>query len=499
MRMKTAIRALLLEDNHDDAELLVVELTLNGFQVEWERVETESAFVEKLSPDLDIILADYTLPQFNAQSALQRLQDKGYDIPFIVVTGTITEETAVAIMRQGAADYLLKDRLPRLGEAVRHALKQRQIRFEKQLAERELRVMDWAIHSSINAVAISNLDGQITFVNQAFLDLWGYKSPEKIFNESLLLLWEKEDEAQLVQRMLQKRQNLQSEMFARKQNGTPMTLQFSTSTVMDEYRQPICIMAMFIDITESKKAANAQREAEILRIQLEKEKELRDLKSRFMSMVIHDFRNPLAVMQLQLDALIRYADRLDDAKKEERINLALTQIQHINNLMDDVLAISRLESNDARFTPEKHDLVPFCKWTVQEFRESVGTNHAIRSEINLESLIISFDQQLMRRAITNLLSNAVKYSPDRTSVHLTLTTNNQDVTIGVTDEGIGIPEDDQKRLFDAFHRAGNVGTIEGTGLGLAIVKQVVELHGGTVSFSSELNKGTTFTIKLPCS
>jgi signal transduction histidine kinase len=73
------------------------------------------------------------------------------------------------------------------------------------------------------------------------------------------------------------------------------------------------------------------------------------------------------------------------------------------------------------------------------------------------------------------------------------------VTIGVTDEGIGIPEDDQKRLFDAFHRAGNVGTIEGTGLGLAIVKQVVELHGGTVSFSSELNKGTTFTIKLPCS
>jgi DNA-binding NtrC family response regulator len=134
--MKTTIRVLLLEDNHDDAELLVVELTLSGFEVEWDRVETEAAFIENLSPDLDIILADYTLPQFNAQGALERLQQKGYDIPFIVVTGTITEETAVAVMRQGAADYLLKDRLSRLGEAVRHALAQRQIRFEKLLAER---------------------------------------------------------------------------------------------------------------------------------------------------------------------------------------------------------------------------------------------------------------------------------------------------------------------------------------------------------------------------
>jgi PAS domain S-box-containing protein len=496
--MKTAIQVLLLEDNQDDAELLVMEMTFSGFEVSWERVETEAAFVEKLTPELDIILADYTLPQFNALTALQHLQDKGYDIPFVVVTGTISEETAVSVMKQGAADYLLKDRLSRLGEAVRHALNQRQLRLEKQLAERELRVMDWAIHSSINAVAMADLQGHITFVNQAFLDLWGYESRQQLENHSLLMLWEKEDEAQQVKDALLQRQNLQSEMFARKCDKSAMTLQFSTTTVIDENRQPICMMAMFIDITASKRAAEAQREAEILRIQLEKEKELRDLKSRFMSMVIHDFRNPLSVMQLQLDALLRYATLLTDAKKEERINLTLNQIQHLNNLMDDVLAISRLESHDARFNPSVYDLVAFCKQTVQEFRESVGTNHTVRYEIKLETLDVPFDRQLMRRALTNLLSNAVKYSPDGSTVHLTLTCANDMITIGVTDEGIGIPEDDQKRLFDAFHRAGNVGTIEGTGLGLPIVKQVVELHGGTVSFSSALNKGTTFTIKLPC-
>ena len=120
--MKTAIQVLLLEDNQDDAELLAMEMTFSGFEVSWERVETEAAFVEKLTPELDIILADYTLPQFNALTALQHLQDKGYDIPFVVVTGTISEETAVSVMKQGAADYLLKDRLSRLGEAERHAL-----------------------------------------------------------------------------------------------------------------------------------------------------------------------------------------------------------------------------------------------------------------------------------------------------------------------------------------------------------------------------------------
>ena len=480
--MKTEINVLVLEDVQDDAELLVIELSLNGFDVKWERVETESDFCSRLTPNLDIILADYSLPQFDAPSALICLQNEGYDIPFIVVTGEIEEEKVVEVMRNGASDYLLKDRLQRLGEAVRHALKQRQLRREKEDAERELRVMDWAIHSSINAVAMADLEGHITFVNQAFLDLWAYSSTTQIIGQSILTLWDKPEEAQLITNILEEPINIQGEMLARKTDGSTMTLQFSTSTVMDENRKPIRLMAMFIDITASKRAATAQREAEILRLQLEKEKELRDFKSRFMSMVIHDFRNPLAVMQLQLDALIRYADRMDEAKREVRINLALNQIQHLNNLMDDVLAISKMETNDARFTPEKHDVVAFCQTVLDEFLDTIGASHTFRSDIKTGKIIIPIDRQLMRRAITNLLSNAVKYSADGSTVHFTLTKSTGYITIGVTDEGIGIPEDDQKHLFDAFHRAGNVGKVEGTGLGLAIVKHIVELHSGTITF-----------------
>jgi PAS domain S-box-containing protein len=402
-------------------------------------------------------------------------------------------------MKQGASDYLLKDRLSRLGEAVRHALHERQLRYEKRQAERNLHIMDWAIQSSINAMAIADLDGRITFVNEAFLDLWGYDDHEQVYRASLLLLWEDPDEAQVVKLHLKNRRNLMSEMAARRQDGSAMILQFSTSTVLDENRQPICIMAIFNDITEQKKAAEAQREAEILRIQLEKEKELRDLKSRFMSMVIHDFRNPLAVMQLQLDALLVYKDRLTEDKKEDRINLALSQIQHLNALMDDVLAISRLESSAARFQPDNYDLIPFCRETVDDFSKTIGSNHKLSYISQLDHKILPLDLNLMRRALTNLLSNAVKYSPEGSTVGCSINAHDGRVYILVSDEGIGIPEDDQKWLFDPFHRAGNVGAIEGTGLGLAIVKQVVELHKGHISFKSEVNKGTTFIIDIPCS
>ena len=496
--MTTPINILLLEDNADDAELLLMELKTHSFDVTWERVETEEDFVSKLSPSLDIILADYTVPQFNAPNALKRLQEKEYDVPFIVVTGSISEETAVEVMKQGAADYLLKDRLSRLGEAIRHALTQRKLREEKASAERNLRVMDYAIHSSINAVAMADLDGKINFVNQAFLDLWGYKTHNEVLNQSILTLWENQRKAGVVESMLKKNQNLQSEMRVHKVDGTEMILQFSTSSVLDEHKEPICVMAVFSDITEQKKSEQAQREAEILRIQLEKEKELRDLKSRFMSMVIHDFRNPLAVMQLQLDSLLRYYDRFNREKKEASINLTLNQIQHLNQLMDDVLAISRLESSEARFHPESGNFVEFCKDVVEDFQDAIGASHAIHYQPNCTAIMLEFDSQLMRRALTNLLSNAMKYSPENSTVHFTLNLIEKEISVGVTDEGIGIPEEDQKRLFDAFHRASNVGTIEGTGLGLAIVKHVIDLHGGSVNLSSEVNKGTTFIIKIPC-
>src|SRR5262245_10812494 len=137
--MPTALRVLLLEDQPADAELLLHELRRADFDPLAERVETEAEYVAGLDGAPDVILADYTLPQFNALDALHHLQERGLDIPFIVVTGAVSEEAAVECIKEGAADYLLKDRLSRLGQAVERALAQRRMREEKRQAEVALR------------------------------------------------------------------------------------------------------------------------------------------------------------------------------------------------------------------------------------------------------------------------------------------------------------------------------------------------------------------------
>src|SRR4051812_24074118 len=140
--MPIPLRVLILEDRIEDAELVLYELKRGGFDARWQRVETEADFLAHLSPNLDIILSDYSMPQFSAPRALAALQESGLDIPFIIVTGTISEEIAVESIKRGAADYLLKDRLSRLGQAVTKAVERKHIRTEQRRVEDALRRRD---------------------------------------------------------------------------------------------------------------------------------------------------------------------------------------------------------------------------------------------------------------------------------------------------------------------------------------------------------------------
>ena len=173
--MAIPLRVLILEDRPADAELMVHELRRAGFEPVWERVETEADYLAHLDPALDIILADYSLPQFDGLRALHLLQERGLDIPFIIVSGAIGEDVAVAAMREGADDYLLKDRLARLGPAVAHALEEKRLRDEKQQADEALRVSAQQWQATFDAISdavwLADLAGKALKCNKATMDL----------------------------------------------------------------------------------------------------------------------------------------------------------------------------------------------------------------------------------------------------------------------------------------------------------------------------------------
>jgi len=180
--MAIPLRVLILEDKAPDAELMLHELRRAGYEPEWHQVETEDDYLAGLDPAPDLILADYTLPQFDALRALHVLQKQGQDTPFVVVTGSASEEAAVECMKQGASDYLLKDRLVRLGEAVRHALEEKRLRDERRQTQSQLRESEHRYRSlfedSRDAVYITDRDGRTVEVNQAALSLFGYTREE---------------------------------------------------------------------------------------------------------------------------------------------------------------------------------------------------------------------------------------------------------------------------------------------------------------------------------
>ncbi|HEY9737410.1 MAG TPA: PAS domain S-box protein [Trichocoleus sp.] len=280
------------------------------------------------------------------------------------------------------------------------------------------------------------------------------------------------------------------------------------------------------DITERK------RNEEKMQRTLQREKELSDLKSRFISMTSHEFRTPLAVIASSAGILKTYGDRIGEAKKQEHLQTIQTYVRHTTELLDDILLINRAESDKLAFNPTQLALVEFCQSLTRELQLSTEhPNLGFTADVTTARLknlplssaaeaaqvtsrhgpvcynpvfddgsshdIVCMDKKLLRQILINLLVNAVKYSPESTPVQFTLVLDEAWARFEVADWGLGIPPDDLDSLFEAFHRGTNVGEIQGTGLGLSVVKKCVELHQGSITVASLLGYGTTFTVVLP--
>jgi PAS domain S-box-containing protein len=262
-----------------------------------------------------------------------------------------------------------------------------------------------------------------------------------------------------------------------------------SAEIIEIAREPH-ILGFAIDITEQKSA-----EAELHKA-LAKERELNQLKSDFVSLVSHEFRTPLEIIMSSADNLDRYHERLAPEKRQQLLHTIHKSVRRMSGMMEEVLVLGRVESGKTEFKPGPFDLRAFCRRLGHEMQTATGNRCPIQVQASKLPEAGFGDENLLRHILSNLLSNAVKYSPEGQAVTLKVGRKGTNAVFRIMDRGCGIPVADQPRIFQAFHRGGNVRQVPGTGLGLVIVKRCVELHGGNIEWKSAEGAGTTFTVTL---
>jgi len=252
------------------------------------------------------------------------------------------------------------------------------------------------------------------------------------------------------------------------------------------------IIWTFLDISQRKQSEQETREA------LEQQKELNELRSRFVAMTSHEFRTPLATILSSGEILQHYGERLPASEKAEVLDTIAASVQRMMRMLDRVLLIGKAEAQMLEFEPRLLDLHALCRQLLDEARlQQPGSPCELRLDYAAGDAAGLYDEKLLRHMFSNLLSNAVKYSPQGGQVLFRVSADAGAAVFEVSDQGIGIPEDELGHLFETFHRASNVGSIAGTGLGLAIVKNAVTVHGGSIDVRSSAASGTCFTVRLP--
>ncbi len=367
---------------------------------------------------------------------------------------------------------------------------------EKKLREAEIKKLALVASKTNNAVVITD--------NQMVID-WMNESAECMFETKLfeapgtriyglmqdMRLPEEEREQLLKQMQLGK--PFSFELHLHKNTGKQLCLHMEVNPIYEQDRITYYVF-LFLDITTIKEAEHNLSNA------LEKEKHLNDLKTHFVSLTSHEFRTPLTSIQSSLDILNLHLYNYGVVNKE-KLNQHLDQIsdevQRMTELMDNVLVLGKINSGKIDFRPEYHNVLPLINDVVNNKRIN-QYNKRIQLRVKGAACNVYCDLRLLEHILNNLLINALKYS-EASSEHpeLDVVFNGQEVQFTIIDYGIGVPEADRPHLFESFYRAGNAHNIPGTGLGLPIVKQFVELHHGSISFESELNKKTIFRFNIP--
>ncbi len=495
--MEKELKILMLEDVPEDAEIIEWELKHFGLSFTAKRVETESDFLDalsKFSPDL--ILADYLLPSFNALFALSDKKCIAPDIPFIVVTGSVSEDIAVECMKAGAEDYILKTNLKRLGSAVSSALKNSEMMKEKKLAERKILQLLRAVEQSPTAKIITDVEGNIEYVNPKFVELSGYSAEEALGkNPRILKSGEmKSEDYKMLWTTISAGKTWKGDVHNRKKNGDLYWVSASISPIKLEDGTIINYVCNQEDITDKKRFL---AELEIAKKLAEDSSQM---KSHLLENLSHEFRTPL-------NGILGFSDIIEGEAEEEDVkNLASGIHKSGKRLLDTLTAILDLSQVDKEknLIKLKHlNISSLVNPIIEEYSPlSIQKGLDFQININVGSYTVIADERFLTKSLSYIIDNAIKFTRngkinveifpiEKEGLHF--------IQFDIADTGIGISEENQSIIFKEFKQLseGLGRGYEGIGIGLSLAKRMVEYLNGEIKVKSKKGTGSTFSIIIP--
>jgi len=397
------------------------------------------------------------------------------------------------------------------------------------------------IHAT-EGIILANGKGIIILINPAAEKMFGYSSSE-LENEPIEILIPervKHHHVELRNGFYKSPSNRTMgqgrELFAKRKDGIEFPVEVSLSHY--RYDDEMFVIAFLIDITRRKEIEqnllNKQRELEKvtndirklnteleLRVDerthilkealqkleesqhelneaLDKERQLNEIKSRFVSMASHEFRTPLSAVLSSASLLSKYTKGEEQEKRDRHITRIKDSVKHLNDILEDFLSLGRLDEGRVAADPSEFNMKEMIGETVADLKLLLKPGQGFNTKYEAKEVLYA-DKKLLKNILINLLSNAIKFSGENAEIDLVASSQNNHAVITITDQGIGISEEDQQHLFSSFYRGSNANNIQGTGLGLHIVKRYTDLMNGTVHLQSEQGKGTSVTISFPCS